>query len=201
MPETPRFRPEDIKATNLSREQKQEAVGELHDRFNKQEIQEIKRVERAKTPDERKMIALVNHETNQLLKSFDIEPIEVSENNVHVIPQKYWYNEVGGGYYDGDQQAVALTEQNSRLGFSHMLFHEMVHMKSYQSFYADDKGKPTGPQRVGLSYLKKGPKKQFFRALNEAVTEELAVRFTEAIKNLPFFESESKRTQEMRKTT
>lgn len=184
--------------------------------FDDQKIDFLKpEMEREKTPAEKEIIRLVNEFLNKIRQQCGLQNFEVSENNVHIIKNDRWkaliqkvMPELQGsdvqGFFQGTNEAAILKEQQSILRFADALCHEITHFHSYGSLQLvrlssemdkHEKNFSSADYRRGLGINNRLIQEQdaqksklYFALLNEAVTEELTVRFLEQNKNNPIFQ-------------
>jgi hypothetical protein len=187
---------------------KEEIFTERERRFKTSEIRGIKEIEKEKTPKEKQIIALLNKETNELLEKFELEYFTIPEENIHVIRKEKWATEGEGGVTLLGYGHILIRETDRDIQFAHILFHELVHMKSYVSVQIFPETGEIAPYRHGLRMFPRKimdrilfPKGEssYFRELNEAVTEEYARTWIMSQIDNPLFAedfAETKRTRE-----
>src|SRR4030042_2537224 len=197
-----------------SDEQKEEIKEILEQRFKKQDFEEIeeteefeglKEKESKKTPEQVKIINLVDEETNKLLAKYDLPEFKIPSKNVHLFSEKNYEDLRGikgakGAFLSPASQSVFISENDSKMMFLQMVFHEFIHFKSYQAFQKEI-GAEESPQmyREGLRVSSRDGKRWYFRNLNEAVTEELFKRFYfQTAKDNPAFKKEIEKTEKIK---
>lgn len=148
-------------------------------------LREIKELEQEPTPEEAETIKLVDYWTNALLKKYGVAPINVPPQAVHVLSRdnlpRGWKADVEGQFY-GESFGIAIVRQSGQYPFAHINFHEMLHAKSRRSARFIDKNNKPQPKRFGLGIVGKEPvdgsvAPEYFRWMDEAVTEELTKKF------------------------
>jgi len=153
--------------------------------------------ERPKTPEELRVLAIVQEATNALREKYGLPAFNIPEQNIHVIKRRFWENP-SGTFYTPESESITIGEESTLLAFAKKCFHEMVHMKGHNASqqirtesFAD---KDTALYRTGfLVYSRK--RREHFRAINEAITEELTKRFISA-KRKDISEKETAETEE-----
>lgn len=157
----------------------------LTERFLKQEFPDFKEKgikEIEKTPEQIEIIKHMDKLTNDVLEKFGLPKFEISPNNVHIL-EKEDYKKInkewkkGEAFYAPYYQAVfvekTLSMSDLELKFAKKIFREYTRFKSFQinRFYKDKGVFDLGQD--GMLIRTKTPKREYFRNLNEAVTEEL----------------------------
>lgn len=71
-----------VKVVNGSEEEKQKVLNYFEDIFKNQEKSPY---EREKTEDENKIINIVNNEISKIVKGFGGMPVEITQNNIHLL--------------------------------------------------------------------------------------------------------------------
>jgi len=182
----------------VSETEKQNILNKQASIFSEQNFPELKQIEREKTPDERDILKLTDSSTNELLEKYGVKGFVIPINNVHIVSEKDWPNDQGSAFYSSMAQAVAVREAPAKIVFLKKVFHEMLHFKSYNALQVTtDQEAKTDQYRVGLTVVTRDGKKQYFKYLNEAVTEELTKRHVTKLFNNPLFSEEQKRTTEI----
>ena len=69
-------------------QEKEEVARILEERFRDQNLEEIKKVELEKTPEQVKIIELVNKETNDLLVKYNLPEFNIPSQNVHILNEE-----------------------------------------------------------------------------------------------------------------
>lgn len=193
-----------------TREEKKEVEDFFNKKFSNPEIKEIERLELKKSEEQIQTIDLVNDETNKLLERYGLEKFDIGPDNIHLL-NKNNYENFRGNKKNKDSAVFKILDQSiiidqdasfPRTLFAQMLFHEMIHFKSRQEIHISKDKKAVS--KVGIfinpkleldADLKK--ESEYFNNLNEAITEELSVRFQkDIIRNHPDFEEENKLIRE-----
>jgi hypothetical protein len=95
-------------------------------------------------------------------------------------------------------QGIAIREQPAKILFMKKVFHEMIHFKSYNALQVTSGDRPELDEyRVGLAVHTRNGEIKYFVNLNEAVTEELAKRFSGKLLNNPLFTEEIEKTRKV----
>lgn len=162
---------------------------------------EYRENEKLKTLEEEKLITLANEISNRIVRKYGGEEIDLGDK--HVVITKFEGREEGDditwGFFAGGTQLLSLQEQPKGTTFLKTMIHEMVHYKSFNSVsleggvyekcpvcredlngtYCKNCGSENVPDlttyRCGLRMYSPKNSEGYFRVLNEAVTEELAV--------------------------
>ncbi|MFZ1626674.1 MAG: hypothetical protein WAT81_02605 [Candidatus Moraniibacteriota bacterium] len=141
--------------------------------FRDQDIPGFESVEQPKSPEQIAILELVNTETNEVLKRYGLESFDIPPKNYHVIKESEWKSK-GVAFYRPNLQFVAMVEQPANIVFMTKAFHETLHFKSYNALQITiGDTKEQKDYRIGLAVTSRDGKREFFRHLNEAVTEEL----------------------------
>ena len=169
----------------------------MEERFSDQDFERYEGREREKTERERRIVALVDGETNALRRKYGLPDLEVPAENFHLIPAASWDTSNGTAYYSGREQAVAMRETTSDLGFAKKVFHEMIHFKSYGAVQRKMDTEKFSEYRTGLVIHGRRGDATYFRAINEAVTEELTKRAMRASAGHELFRKDIEETQRL----
>jgi hypothetical protein len=85
---------------------------------------------------------------------------------------------------DSDCQAVVIREQEANIIFFKKLVHEMIHFKSYNAVQITASANPQIREyRMGLLVHDRDGHVEYFRGLNEAVTEEITKEVVQATRH------------------
>lgn len=172
-----------------SEEEKEEVRGLLAERFREQKHPKLVEGERKKTDIERAIIVRANEVTNSLCERYGLAGFDVPEKNLHIIREKEWKHDETQGMYEDIELGIVMRENPTRLGTAAIMFHELVHMKSYAAVTKE--GEDPESYRLGLEiHIGDDPRAPHFRMLNEAVTEELTRRFIGEQREHPLFKDE-----------
>lgn len=148
------------------------------------EKQEFLKHEREKTPEEKAVAAFISGHLPKFLEHYGAQPLTISEDKIHIIPKKFFSSRKGvEAKYSIDDQAIFVQDNPELplLGFANHLAHEMIHFHAFQSLDASQEGlelKLQGPRRLGFRIARRGEEAAYFRHVDEALTEELAKRFS-----------------------
>lgn len=163
--------------------------------------------EKEKTPEEVEIINGVIRELNNFLGIYGVQPPILTTDHVHILSESKMSGETKefikdkypnvGGYYKQDRQHVVLHEWSSLtpLHFAGQLAHELIHFLSYNSAIIKDGDKKPRIHRIGLAVQPSSEDTpqiglKYFDQLNEAVTQELVIRFYPHLKNIPLLTDE-----------
>lgn len=170
----------------VPKEKEEKIKAQFAERFSKQEIPKFKELgikEIEKSPEQIEIIKYIGELTSTVSKKYSGEELIIPANNVHILIEKDYkkiFKKETSAAYTPSFQAISLKEKPSLLFFAMVLtesiFHENIHFKSYQTCcFFEDKGGPYLKQ-VGLLIFGKTAEVEYFRNLNEAVTQELTKR-------------------------
>jgi hypothetical protein len=166
--------------------------------FSDQDFPELNRIEREKTPDEIAIIGMVNEATNKLLEKYGVARFNLPADNIHVVPEREWRDGLGSAFYVAVSQVVVTREEPARIVFLKKVFHEMLHFKSYNAIQVIDEEQQREDQyRVGVTVMTRDGKSQYFKYLNEAITEELTKQCVTELFQNELFTEENIRTAEI----
>ncbi len=149
--------------------------------FQKQEKLPI---EREKTEKELEIIRNVLAQLPEFLNQYGIDSLHFAPEHVHISDKSslseeqknsFGISEESGGFYMEDRQGMVAFASTDDLHFAERIGHESLHGNSFISFTTSKDGKST-LRRVGLTILDENGRR-YFHNLNEALTEELAMRF------------------------
>ncbi len=190
-----------VVGTGLDSDAKSSIKGYFESRFlNQQDL--LKEVypgvsEVVKTAAELEIINLANVYTNDLLRGMELPELNIPNENIHLVDEDADV-ESAARYYP-KQQAIVARRQITNIGTANIIFHEMIHFKSYNAQQYIPQINQVIDYRVGLtSTSRKGPF-TFLGILNEAATEELAREFVLRYKNNPLFKQELEDIERERK--
>lgn len=187
---------EKVVGKGISEKEKGLAIQHFKEKFDNQEFEKLRGLEREKTAEELEIISFVNNKTNELLEKFGLKKFDIPATNIHVIPEDKWKEKGRDAFFDLKVQAVDLRETDSKLVFAKRNFHEMLHFKSGGTLLLKKpKEKFVRRYRFGLVMPRKRGEKKYFSNLNEATTEELVKRLMSSLKNNPLFRDEINETQ------
>jgi len=194
------------RVVGASKEQ-QEDIKKIHaQQFEKQDIEKLRAIEFDKTPEQIKIIDLINEETNKLLAKYNLPEFDIPSNNVHLVDEKA-YRELNPleedkfTRFSPAYQAVFTSKSQPKFIFAERIYHEFIHFKSYQAMQRIFKNEQEFYElyRAGFILYSRDGEREYFRNLNEAVTEELTKRFYfQQLKNEPSFEKEVGEVEQIR---
>jgi|GEM_PF-955131 len=168
-----------------------EKEGEILHEIKEQDfdVQEIDKKEREKTPEEVEIISGVLAAMPAFVRKHGGSPVPIKLEHIHIIdPDKLTDEEKasvrarGWSSYSPQKQRIFLvrgkTEEN-KLQLAHETAHEMVHFNAFQSASFNPKEEIISVRTRGLAIkTKEGEEgRLYFRAFDEAITEELVKRF------------------------
>lgn len=184
---------------NVSAAEKERIKREFDDQFDDQVFAALVGKERAKTPEELRIISLANELTNNLRKDYELEEFNIPPQNIHIVKRDAWPKHIkASAIYMSSLQGVVSREQEANLVSLEKILHEMVHFKSYASSQVTKSQEAELREyRLGLVVHARDGRSQYFRNLNEAVTEEITMELMGKVLHHPLFEKEVKQTEEL----
>jgi len=190
---------------NIAEAEKEKILREKGERFDDQFFERMKGKEREKTPEELEIISLVDEATNKLRRKYGLEDFNIPAKNIHVIKEEEWSPTEAGlpegkgvAVYSHKPQAVAMREQPHKIVFMKFAFHEMLHFKSYGALQITSGDSPElQDYRMGLIVHTRDGKTKYFTNLNEAVTEEMTIRFASKLFDNQLFAEERRQTKKL----
>lgn len=197
---------EHVVGKGLTIEQKKEVLGAMQYCFE-QNAEGSPAIEKELTAEDKAAIELANKATNDILQKFGKEPFNIPTERVRVIRDENWESDRidSDGVFLTRKQLIFVQESRFRTVLAHRVFHELIHFKSYGALQFLEKGDARQPiekdlevYRTGLHLISRNGEKSYLQTLNEAVTEELAKRFTLTHTDHPLFQREHKITKATR---
>lgn len=185
---------------NVSDDTKEQIMSDSEERFKDQFFEELVGCEREKTPEELQIIALANEATNQIREKYGLGDFDIPSANIHVLTREGWSKvrkgRRGDACYVAMLQAIAVKDQPSRIAFMDKVFHEMIHLKSYNALQVKKGENPEiDAYRTGLTVNVRDGSKMYFSNINEALTEEITKRVVTGLLDHPLFLQEAKQTK------
>lgn len=184
---------------------KTEAEIYVKNKFENQKWDEASDKELEKTNENLEIINLVNEYTNNMLSEFQMKEYNITQKNIHILKEKD-YKKISKeetetdteAYFSLKKQAILLQEEESNLQFAIILFHEMIHAKSFYSVILEqeDSYRLLSPAQTGIEIRGKD---DIFSNLNEAIIESLTKKFFKEISKKPLFQEEIKKIDEVKK--
>jgi hypothetical protein len=153
--------------------------------FTDEGVVEFLKHEAMKQPEHYQLLLLSNQATNEWLATHNQPPVEIPPKNMHLIDKDFFQNEIesrgiNAGYVQ-DEQMMIFNEANSRTELFHATNHELLHFKGYNSVQIVKTDDPyLSDYRGGLSARSRDDQSHYFFSLNEAVTEDVAMKITKA---------------------
>lgn len=155
--------------------------------FDKQEIREL---EREKTPEELEIIRGILAHLPEFIKKYGGKSVPLSPKHIHVadyaqlsVEQKEKLDGTRGKFHSPTQSAAVLIdkEEENTLAFAFLTTHELLHFSAFQSVdILTDNGRNVIHDRVGGFIRVKKGMEAYFIDIDEAITEELLIRFDDA---------------------
>jgi len=142
--------------------------------------------EREKTKEETEIIEGILHKMPVFIRKYGGIPVNINPEQIHFVDneevkkvlRKEKESEIADGFYSYNHQYLVVFDQGDDLQNAQVISHEMFHFNSYQSMEPKEKVEGVtkiGIRRAGLELSVK--KDYFFTDIDEAVIEELAIRF------------------------
>lgn len=180
-----------MKVAGVSPEEEAEILKEKADVF---EDQKMLKAEREKTSQEREIVLQILSFLPEFVKQYGGESVPLRPEHVHVfeykdIPEEN-KKELGSirGHYNNEIQGAWVVidrEEENNLTFAQRLAHELIHFYAFQCADVPDKEtkKISEANRIEGFLIKirdeKGEEQLYFNDWNEAMTEELTIKFDE----------------------
>lgn len=164
------------------KQKRAEILGDFKDNFEEKKLREIKEHEIPKTPEDIEVINLANEATNAIRRKYGFSVFDVPPENIVIVDEPYWDWGEGGerARFSSAGQIIATPYSGQNFHFAGIMFHEMLHFKSFGSLRVSKDGKTIAQDRFGLeARTRKG--KMYFKNLNEAVIETLAKDFVTSL--------------------
>lgn len=168
---------------------------------------ELKRQEYIKTPEELELIGCANKKTNEFMKQAGLNPYDVPDKNLHVVPPKL-YQEIHGSGINSSSAATIKREQMAIFNadycrtnpvlFGDDVFHEMMHLKNHFAIEVQ-KGKEEkafefrgslNMQSAEKTDAKTGGSHEHFGGLEEAAIVFQEKKYFKEMLNLPILKKE-----------
>jgi hypothetical protein len=146
----------------------------------------ISEYEIKKTPEQERIIASILDKLPEFTERYGGTPLSIVPSHIHILDWNRLPDEIkpefenSNAKYILDGQKIFIIDNNtdhpSNLSFAAIVVHELMHFNSYQSVeYTGEKSLHL--RRVGLGTAVKSEDEEYFIQYNEAVTEELKIRF------------------------
>jgi hypothetical protein len=142
--------------------------------------------ERPKTPEERQLIDVIVRYLSEFLARYDCPPVvSLTADAVHMIDPARLSSadrsDLGkldvAGFYDVREQAVFVLPGEDRLTTAQRISHELLHFNSFAAFGRAESGAALPLRRIGFGVFDRAGTKRYFRDMDEAIIEELVIRF------------------------
>lgn len=153
----------------------------------------------SKTRDQLEIIKQVNEATNALRQRYGLEGFDVSEENVHIIKKEIWNGTKTDALFIPKTQSIFLKETSRNTRFAVNAFRAMVQFKSYGALQKlTDTGGITEYRRGFIMWPRSGANTylKYFQELNDAVIEELTIRYFVSQVENPLFRKEIEETRQ-----
>ncbi len=187
-------------------EQQDKIIHDLEEEFLQKKIYTDE--EREKTSEENEIIEAVIVKLNVFLAEYGARPLDLKTTHIHILDKTKMSEEAlkylekrfptSGGYYQNDRQDVMVLGWNivTPLDLARVIVHELIHFLSYNSVILSKKERVGSvPYRIGLAVQPSNTEipqtgMKYFNEINEAVTEELTMRFYNYLKEIPLLAEE-----------
>ncbi len=146
--------------------------------------------DREKKPEELVAISLANDWTNGLRRKYGLDDFDVPPQNVRVVDPLKWQHEGSNGFFQAEFQNVVIKGGELLREFAHRTCHELIHMKTWGTAHIPENRETARAHTIGLDRARRSDGKLYFTIRNEALTEELAIRFTRDTEQKPLFSEE-----------
>lgn len=135
----------------------------------------------AKTAKEIEIINFVLDEADKILSSYGREKhISIPLENIHILvdggSEKYTTGNLKTGGHSTIQRSVIIDRVKSDLEFSIILFHELIHLKSYSAIQVLDNGKIEA-YRSGISVRSRDGERKYLKNIEEGIVGLLTEKF------------------------
>jgi len=147
-----------------------------------------------KTLEEERVIEEINQRMNNLVGEYGGQPLQITSDHIHIIDfdklkpnEKAFFEKImkGSAQYISSRQVILMKKGMPIDSFAKHILHEVIHFNSFQSYNFNGENKLSS-RRHGLRMTKKGGDEEFFLHYDEAITEELVIRFRERyFKDIP----------------
>lgn len=187
-----------------SPEEENNIITELKEKFSHSGFhEEIKQIEKSKTPEEVEIIENINNYLPEFLKDYDGIPLSVKPENIFFIDEEKLNPEEKKQYTMAHPTARSYPLEQIIVFFppypdnypkiksemARMIAHEIFHLNSYTSLKKTDKG--VRLRQMGLS-IEPAENKKFLANVAEAIIEELAISFADKyFKCIPCLQEEA----------
>jgi hypothetical protein len=173
--------------------------------------------EREKTPEEKEIIDAVIRELNDFLGQYGAQPLDIENNHISILDKSHMTQDTfeyleecypdNPAFYKPDTQHIVVLSWKipSHILFAKYISHELVHFLSYTSAAVSVEGDKSKIHRLGLSvqpYYETIPLigAKYLSELNEAITEELVIRFNPKLKHIPLLTKKYQEIEDARKS-
>ncbi len=187
---------------NLSDEEKLAILGEKEKLFKRQSNVRLDMDTLSKTMDQLAIIKQVNEATNATRQKYGLEDFDVSEENIHVIRKETWRGTKTDELFIPKTQSIFVKETSRNTRFAVSVFRAMVQFKSYGAVQKTDTGKIAEYRRGFIMWprsrteILENDGLKYFQELNDAVVEELTLRYFASQGENPLFKKELEETHQ-----
>ncbi|MES2315628.1 MAG: hypothetical protein V4486_02750 [Patescibacteria group bacterium] len=139
--------------------------------------------EKQKSPEQTRGAEAISRYMFPFLEKYGVRALDIRPDQIHFMEKRDLPETVrklygdAGGVYEADNQWILIFggDQDPKTVLAKRMAHEMIHFNSFKSLTFNRDDCSAQGRRLGLQ-LKSGGF-MHFRKLNEAITEELAIRF------------------------
>lgn len=185
----------------LSDEEKLAVLAEKEQLFKRQNETRLELSPLSKTRDQLKIIEEVNDATNAIRRKYGLGDFDVSEENVHIVAKETWGDVSPDEFFVPETQSILLKQTSRNTRFVVSTFRAMVQFKSYGALQKlTDTGEITEYRRGFIMWPRTHAEggMRYFEELNDAVVEELTLRYFVSQLENPLFKKEIEETRRIK---
>lgn len=187
-----------VRILGIEEAEEQKAL-EIAGQFFK-EKQKFLEEEVKKTAEQKELIAFISQKLPEFVKRYGGDPLVISEDKIHILPDKYFSGQARA-FYHLTKQNIYIRNVSDRplIDFAKSLVHEELHWNSFQSIQFGEKEEKM--RRAGFKIVKgQESESAYFKSMNEAVIEELTKRFcNEFFKQAPVLKEEVEKLEAVKR--
>jgi hypothetical protein len=151
----------------------------------------IENFEINKTDKDIELIHFTEIEADKILNNYGRSKIiQVSLDNIHLLneggTEDYTNGRLIGGAHSTIQKSIIVDRVQNDLQFTLILFHELMHLKSYSAMQVLPDNESITTYRSGISVVSRDGKSVYLENIEEAVIGYLTTQFYESLKNDKF---------------
>ncbi len=161
----------------VSLEQEKEIIESLKKPFNLPEEE--------KTPEQIEIIKNILDKIPNFIKKYRGIPVSLIPEQVHLLNKEDNNEEIqkkvaegADGFYHVESSSIGILDSKNDLQNAHTFIHEYMHLNSFESLELKEKDKKElATRRMGFQIASHKKNIAFFVDIDEAIIEELAIRF------------------------